>query len=128
MLPPVSAAVELGLDGALVIAATAVLLVLLVFELASFAALLGGAKPVNLEAAWRILLKNEFHDILPGSGIAETARDAEADLTKVVHLGETGQTQDGYAKALTQEQLQMQRDRRRCGIVRRGWLRYRELV
>ncbi|MFZ2102891.1 MAG: glycoside hydrolase family 38 C-terminal domain-containing protein [Oricola sp.] len=59
--------------------------------LAGFAALLGGPKPMNLEPAWRLVLKNEFHDILPGSGIAETAADAEAELSKVLQLGRTAQ-------------------------------------
>lgn len=59
--------------------------------LAGMAALLGGAQPVNLEPAWRLVLKNEFHDILPGSGIAETARDAEADLASVLKLAHAAQ-------------------------------------
>ncbi|MCI5077796.1 glycoside hydrolase family 38 C-terminal domain-containing protein [Oricola sp.] len=54
--------------------------------LASMAMLLGGPQPVNLEPAWRLVLKNEFHDILPGSGIAETARDAERELGNVQKL------------------------------------------
>ncbi len=59
--------------------------------LAGFAALMGADQPMNLEPGWRIVLKNEFHDILPGSGIAETAADAEAELDKVFHLGQTAQ-------------------------------------
>lgn len=57
----------------------------------SLAMLAGGNPPINLEPGWRLVLKNEFHDILPGSGIAETAEDAQADLTKVIQLGETAQ-------------------------------------
>jgi len=59
--------------------------------LSGLAALLGGPQPVNLELAWRLVLKNEFHDILPGSGIAETARDAEQELGSVVKLAGTAQ-------------------------------------
>ena len=48
---------------------------------ASLARLLGGPHPGNLEAHWRPVLKNEFHDILPGSGIREIYEDAERELT-----------------------------------------------
>jgi alpha-mannosidase len=44
---------------------------------AGLAHLLGGAAPESLEALWRVVLKNEFHDILPGSSIREVYEDAE---------------------------------------------------
>jgi alpha-mannosidase len=37
----------------------------------------------ELEAAWRLLLTNQFHDILPGSSIRWVAEDAEAQLADV---------------------------------------------
>jgi len=51
---------------------------------ASLAHLLGGPAPQSLEPLWRVVLKNEFHDILPGSSIAEVYRDAEAELDGVI--------------------------------------------
>jgi len=50
----------------------------------SLAHLIGGPAPVSLEPSWRILLKNAFHDILPGSSIREAYEDAEAELAQVV--------------------------------------------
>ncbi|HXT06722.1 MAG TPA: glycoside hydrolase family 38 C-terminal domain-containing protein [Roseiarcus sp.] len=52
--------------------------------LAALAALIGGAPPPSLEPLWRIVLKNEFHDILPGSSIREVYEDAERELDGVV--------------------------------------------
>jgi alpha-mannosidase len=47
---------------------------------ASMRHLLGGPEPASLEDQWRILLRNEFHDILPGSGIREVYERAEAEM------------------------------------------------
>jgi alpha-mannosidase len=55
--------------------------------LASFDTLLGGEQPDSLEPLWRMVLKNEFHDILPGSCIREAAEDAESELGEVVERG-----------------------------------------
>ena len=38
----------------------------------------------SLEALWRVLLRNEFHDILPGSSIREVYEDAERELGEVI--------------------------------------------
>ena len=54
---------------------------------AALAALLGGSHPQNLESHWRYVLKNEFHDILPGSGIREIYADAEGELTEARDAG-----------------------------------------
>ncbi|MGD0641242.1 MAG: glycoside hydrolase family 38 C-terminal domain-containing protein [Roseiarcus sp.] len=54
---------------------------------ASLAHLLGAPAPQSLEPQWRTLMKNEFHDILPGSSIREVYEDAEADLDTVVAVG-----------------------------------------
>jgi alpha-mannosidase len=50
---------------------------------AALDALAGGELPPSLEPAWRVLLRNEFHDILPGSSIREVYEDAEAELADV---------------------------------------------
>lgn len=52
--------------------------------IASLAHLLGAAKPRSLETDWRVVLKNEFHDILPGSSIREVYIDAEQELDGVI--------------------------------------------
>ena len=46
--------------------------------------LTGGAYPASLEESWRVVLKNEFHDILPGSSIAEVYHDAAEELQGVI--------------------------------------------
>lgn len=50
----------------------------------SLAALLGGELPGNLEELWHPVLKNEFHDILPGSGIREINAEAKEELEEVI--------------------------------------------
>ena len=46
--------------------------------------LLTGERPRgDLEGAWRLLLRNQFHDILPGSSIAEVYAAANAELAEV---------------------------------------------
>jgi len=49
----------------------------------ALACLRGAPAPSTLEPLWRTLLKNEFHDILPGSSIREVYEDAEAELDGV---------------------------------------------
>jgi alpha-mannosidase len=51
--------------------------------LGAIEALAGGAVPESLEPAWRVLLRNQFHDILPGSSIREVYEEAEAELAGV---------------------------------------------
>ena len=53
--------------------------------LSSLAHLFGGAYPrVELTAAWKVLLLNQFHDILPGSSIREVYEVTEPELRGVV--------------------------------------------
>lgn len=52
--------------------------------LASIAHMIGGVAPRSLEADWRVTLKNEFHDILPGSSIREVYQDAGRELSGVI--------------------------------------------
>ncbi len=59
--------------------------------LGSLAHLLGAEAPASLEPTWRAVLKNEFHDILPGSSIAEVYRDAEAELDAAIATGQAEQ-------------------------------------
>lgn len=50
----------------------------------SAVALAGGPVPRSLEALWRVLLRNQFHDILPGSSIREVYDVAETELQDVI--------------------------------------------
>jgi alpha-mannosidase len=52
--------------------------------LSAMNALDGRNEPASLEDEWRILLKNQFHDILPGSSIREVYETAEAELGELV--------------------------------------------
>ena len=56
--------------------------------LGSMATLLGAPLAASLEPQWRVLLRNEFHDILPGSSIREVYEEAEAELGGVVAEGD----------------------------------------
>ena len=58
---------------------------------ASLAHMLGGSAPASLEPHWRMVLKNEFHDILPGSSIREVYEDAEAELGGAIAAGKAAQ-------------------------------------
>ncbi|MCC6728064.1 MAG: alpha-mannosidase [Chthonomonadales bacterium] len=42
----------------------------------------------SLDRAWKLLLVNQFHDIIPGSSVNEVYRDAERDYAEVARLGE----------------------------------------
>jgi alpha-mannosidase len=59
--------------------------------IAGLAHLIGAAAPPNLETVWRVVLKNEFHDILPGSSIREVYVDAEAELGQAIEAGRGAQ-------------------------------------
>src|SRR5580700_910202 len=52
--------------------------------LAGVAALLGGPQPPSLAEHWRLLMINEFHDILPGSSITDVYTRTERELGDVV--------------------------------------------
>jgi alpha-mannosidase len=55
--------------------------------LSSIATLLGGPLVPSLEEHWRALLRNQFHDILPGSSIREVCEQTEAELAGVIAAG-----------------------------------------
>ena len=59
----------------------------------SLATLLGAAPAASLEPLWRTVLKNEFHDILPGSGIAEVNAEAKAELEGVTEAARAKQAE-----------------------------------
>lgn len=61
--------------------------------LTSLAHMLGAEEPASLEDGWRLVLKNEFHDILPGSSIREVYEDAEEELSGVIAQAEEIQRQ-----------------------------------
>ena len=49
------------------------------------ACLRGGDYPrAELERLWKVLLLNQFHDILPGSSIRQVHEESERDLTEVL--------------------------------------------
>ncbi|KQR73153.1 alpha-mannosidase [Rhizobium sp. Leaf341] len=54
---------------------------------AGLAHLMGADRPASLEPTWRVVLKNEFHDILPGSSIAEVYVDAVRELDGAIAEG-----------------------------------------
>jgi alpha-mannosidase len=57
-------------------------------KFSSLTALLGRAYPQQeLNAAWRKLLFNQFHDILPGSSIAVVYRDASLEHAEIRRVG-----------------------------------------
>jgi alpha-mannosidase len=65
--------------------------------LAAVNALAGGPEPQSLEREWRIVLRNEFHDILPGSSIHEVNATAAEELTGVIERVR-GAIDDGLAE------------------------------
>ena len=56
--------------------------------LSSMASLLGEPIARSLEAQWRVVLRNQFHDILPGSSIREVYEQAEPELAAAVAAGQ----------------------------------------
>lgn len=65
--------------------------------------LLGAEYPTReLEQGWRLILTNQFHDILPGSAIGEVYADAEADFRHLATLGQRvlDESLDGLGQAM----------------------------
>ncbi len=56
--------------------------------LSGMATLLGEPVAASLEEQWRVLLRNEFHDILPGSSIREVYELTESELGGVIAFGD----------------------------------------
>ena len=66
----------------------------------SLAMLEGQAYPLEkMDAAWKRLLLNQFHDILPGSSIGKVYEDARRDHQWII--GEAEAVRDGAIQALT---------------------------
>ncbi|MDH5175013.1 MAG: hypothetical protein OEW43_07150, partial [Elusimicrobiota bacterium] len=58
-------------------------------KFSSLAKLFGSPYPQSdLDQAWKILLFNQFHDILPGSSISEVYVDAEKDFNVLQKIGQ----------------------------------------
>lgn len=53
----------------------------------------------ELRNAWELLLLNQFHDILPGSSIAEVYRDSEKEFEQINKIGK-GAVESAFAKIL----------------------------
>jgi alpha-mannosidase len=49
---------------------------------------LGTAAPLDLTTDWKLTLRNQFHDILPGSSIREAYIQTEAEMTGVIARAE----------------------------------------
>ncbi|MCG9894912.1 MAG: hypothetical protein MH204_05510, partial [Fimbriimonadaceae bacterium] len=56
--------------------------------LSSFRGVGNGYPAEKLEEAWKLVLLNQFHDIIPGSSVNEVYRDSDADYAKVRQIGE----------------------------------------
>ena len=60
--------------------------------LASMAHLVGGEYPASqLGQGWKLILLNQFHDILPGSSIREVYEESAEQYAKVLEIGEAAQ-------------------------------------
>ncbi len=49
---------------------------------------LGRYPQAELERAWKLLLINQFHDIIPGSSVNEVYRDSDRDYAEIQRIGE----------------------------------------
>ena len=69
----------------------------------AMAALLSGSTPSRFEPLWQLHLRNEFHDILPGSGVREVYEVTEKELGSVIERAggaaaeSLGRLRDGLA-------------------------------
>ena len=60
----------------------------------TWAARRGAAYPRQaLTRAWKLLAKNQMHDILPGTAFSEVYDDAQADFAELRHLAQDARTQ-----------------------------------
>lgn len=51
---------------------------------------LGGVANKSLHEGWKLLLLNQFHDIIPGSAITEAYETSEKEYTEIFEMGNTG--------------------------------------
>ena len=66
----------------------------------ALAEMLDAGESESMEDDWRVLLRNQFHDILPGSGIREVYVSAEAELAGVV--ARAGAAIDGHLERMAE--------------------------
>ena len=82
----------------------------------------------RLDRAWKTLLLNQFHDILPGSSIEIVYKDARADHVAIsqVAVGERDQLETAFAKIADTRAMRNPvlvrntASKRRCGVVEVG--------
>lgn len=68
--------------------------------LAAIAVLSGTVYPAaEIERLWKLVLLNQFHDILPGSSITEVYQDSERHYAEVLELGR-GLRNDAYSSVV----------------------------
>jgi alpha-mannosidase len=84
-------------------------------SLGAMTALFCGGTPSSLEPLWQVLLRNEFHDILPGSSIREVYELAEAELAEVV--GKARDTAGGHVDRLAEKLAERGSGERRPGLL-----------
>ncbi len=61
--------------------------------MSALASLLGGSYPQeDLREGWKLILKNQFHDILPGSHVTQAFHDAAKDYESVFEKGDEALT------------------------------------
>ena len=61
--------------------------------MSALASLLGGSYPQeDLHEGWKLILKNQFHDILPGSHVTQACHDALKDYETVFEKGDKALT------------------------------------
>lgn len=58
----------------------------------------------ELDEGWRIILRNQFHDIIPGSSIREVYEDSRAEYAEAEEIG--NQAAEAAAEALTGSSVQ----------------------
>jgi alpha-mannosidase len=62
--------------------------------------------PGRIELLWRILLQNEFHDILPGSSIKEVYEDALNELDEV-HSATSSMVQASFDRLTDEDNMKL---------------------
>ena len=75
-------------------------------RLAEMLGAISGYKPGEIELLWRILLQNEFHDILPGSSIKEVYEHALNELDEV-HSATSSMVQASFDRLTDEDNMKL---------------------
>jgi alpha-mannosidase len=78
---------------------------------------------MNIEKGWKLILKNQFHDIIPGSSIEEVYADSEVDHNEAFRIAmESKETAISkiFEKSEDNYSVINNTGRKRCGIVNVG--------